>query len=330
MTRPEDYAKLPIIAVMIGDPAGIGPEVALKAAVDSELDGVCRPLLIGDIDSIRAAAELAAPSTDFVVLREFDDTVFASKKTVVLDPGGLSPLDYETGRPSAAAGSSVVKWVDLADKLAADGLLDGWIMGPVDSTSLKLAKAVESIDELQPKGTFMFRMSGRLRVVPLTEHIPLRDVPSTVTRESVLTLIRLVDRTLRKWGIQKPRIGVAGLNPHAMFEEDAAEVRPAVEDARALNIDVDGPIAPDSVFRHGLEGRYDTIVSMYHDQGQIALKSAAFEGACTVCLGVPYVRATVPHGTAMDIAGRNIAQHQSMLAAFRTAAALATGRGFLS
>jgi 4-phospho-D-threonate 3-dehydrogenase / 4-phospho-D-erythronate 3-dehydrogenase len=330
MIRSEQKMDLPIIAVMIGDSAGIGPEVAFKAALSGELAGVCRPLLIGDIASIRAASALTSPTAEFEVIDKFDATAFKSGKTVVLDPGDLGANDYRIGEPSAAAGQSVVKWINLADELARDDRLDGWIMGPVDSTSLKLAGAVDSIDDLQLKGTFLFRMSGRLRVVPLTEHIRIRDVSSTVTREAVLNLIQLVDRTLRDWGVAKPRIGVAGLNPHAMFEEDAEIVKPAVQDAQARGIDAHGPSAPDSIFRHGLEGRYDAIVSMYHDQGQIALKSAAFEGACTICLGVPYVRATVPHGTAMDIAGRNVAQHHSMLSAFRTAAALATGRGFLA
>jgi 4-phospho-D-threonate 3-dehydrogenase / 4-phospho-D-erythronate 3-dehydrogenase len=323
-------SSLPILAVMVGDPAGIGPEVAVKAASDASVRAVCRPLLIGDIASIRAAAKAAPLSGELVVIREFDAEAFAQTHIVVLDPHDLAPHEYETGRPSAAAGRAVVRWMALADRIAHDGSIGGWIMGPIDSTSLKLAGEVASIDDLQPDGTFMFRLSGKLRVVPLTEHIPLRDVPATVTHDAVLNLVKIVDERLRDWGIATPRIGVAGLNPHAMFEEERRIIGPAVDRARSLGIDAQGPVSPDSVFRHGLDGRYDAIVSMYHDQGQIALKSAAFEGACTLYLGVPYVRATVPHGTAMDIAGKNRAQHRSMAAALRTAAALAAKRGFLN
>jgi 4-phospho-D-threonate 3-dehydrogenase / 4-phospho-D-erythronate 3-dehydrogenase len=323
-------SPLPIIAVMVGDPAGIGPEVAVKAAVDPSVQAVCRPLLIGDLASACAAARQAAIPDELESICVFDPDVLVPSRIVVLDPHDLASHEYRVGHPSAAAGRAVVRWIALADQISHDGLIGGWIMGPIDSTSLKLAGEVSSIDDLQPDGTFMFRMSGKLRVVPLTEHIPLRDVAGTVTRDAVLNLIRLVSGRLNAWGIEAPKIGVAGLNPHAMFEEDATFIAPAVEDAKSEGIDAIGPVSPDSVFRHGLDGRYDAVVSMYHDQGQIALKSAAFQGACTVYLGVPYVRATVPHGTAMDIAGRNLAQHHSMAAALRTAAALASGRGFLN
>jgi 4-hydroxythreonine-4-phosphate dehydrogenase len=139
----------------------------------------------------------------------------------------------------------------------------------------------------------------------------------------------MLDANLRKWGLKKPRIAVAGLNPHALFEEDREEIAPAVKAARSQGIDASGPVAPDSVFRMTLEGRYDAVVTMYHDQGQIALKTAAFEGACTIYMGLPYVLLNVPHGSAFDIAGKGVAQHRSMLAAMKTAAALAAGRGFL-
>jgi 4-hydroxy-L-threonine phosphate dehydrogenase PdxA len=330
MARNEDERAVPIIAAMIGDPAGIGPEVAVKAIASGELQGRCQPLLIGNIASITAAAKRAALDLKFAVVDTVDDIAPVHGKTIVLDPGDLDEASYRMGEPSARAGEAVMNWISLADRLAGEGRLDGWIMGPIDTTSLKLAGVNNSVDGLQPPGTFMFRMSGQLRVVPLTEHIRMRDVPSTVTQQSVSDLIRLVDRTLHRWGVTSPRIGVAGLNPHAMFEEDVHEIAPAVELTRAEGINAEGPVSPDSIFRHGLDGHYDAIVSMYHDQGQIALKSAAFEGACTIYIGVPYVRVTVPHGSAMDIAGKNIAQHFSMLSAFRSAAALSAGRGFLA
>lgn len=329
MNDSDQRRALPIIAAMVGDPAGIGPEVAVKAIASRELLEICRPLLIGNIASIQAAAARASLDLEFEVVTDFDERAFVPHKTLVVDPGDLAEGEYVIGKPSAAGGRAVLNWISLSDRLAESGLLDGWIMGPIDSTSLKLAGVPDSVDGLQPPGTFMFRMSGRLRVVPLTEHIRIRDVPLAVTRESVSKLIELVDSTLRRWGISQPRIGVAGLNPHAMFEEDTQTVLPAVSDACAKGIDAYGPVSPDSIFRHGIDGDYDAIVSMYHDQGQIALKSAAFAGACTIYLGLPYVRLTVPHGTAMDIAGLNLAQHFSMLSAFRTCSALAVGDGFL-
>ncbi|HTW89154.1 MAG TPA: 4-hydroxythreonine-4-phosphate dehydrogenase PdxA [Candidatus Binataceae bacterium] len=319
----------PIIAAMIGDPAGIGPEVCAKAVATGEPQKLCRPVLIGDARAIASAIERSALSLGLQVVRTLEEARFDERAAVVLDPGDLRPGEYVTGQPSAAGGRAVVRWIRLADQLAQAHAIDGWIMGPVDSTSLKLANEIESIDDLQPPGTWMFRISGPLRVVPITEHIRLRDVPGTVTRAAVFDLIRLVDETLRRWGIAEPRIGVAGLNPHAMFEEDAERIAPAVSDAQQSGINCKGPISPDSIFRQGLDGHFDAIVSMYHDQGQIALKSAAFEGACTIYMGLHFVRLSVPHGTAMDIAGQGKAQHLSMLAAMKTAALLAAGGGFL-
>lgn len=322
-------SRRPIIAAMIGDPAGIGPEVCAKALATGEPQKLCRPVLIGDACAIASAIERSSLGLALQVVRTLAEARLDETAAVVLDPGDLRPGDYITGKPSAPGGRAVVRWIRLADQLAQARAIDGWIMGPVDSTSLKLAGEIESIDDLQPPGTWMFRISGPLRVVPITEHIRIREVPNTVTRKAVLDLIRLVDETLRRWGIASPRIGVAGLNPHAMFEEDAERIAPAVSDANQRGINCRGPVSPDSIFRQGLDGHFDAIVSMYHDQGQIALKSAAFEGACTIYLGLHFVRLSVPHGTAMDIAGQGKAQHLSMLAAMKTAALLAAGGGFL-
>ncbi|SRR5579875_1625356 len=324
-----DTRKRPIIATMIGDPAGVGPEVSAKAIATGEPQQLSRPILIGDTRAIEAAIAKSKLGIAIQPIRSIDEARFEERTVVVLDTGELHAGDYQTGEPSAAAGRAVVRWIRLADRLAEARAIDGWIMGPVDSTSLKLAGEIESIDDLQPPNTWMFRISGPLRVAPITEHIRIRDVPQTVTKEAVLNLIRLVDSTMRRWGIAAPRIGVAGLNPHAMFEEDKERIAPAVNEAKQAGINCRGPISPDSIFRMGLDGHFDAIVSMYHDQGQIALKSAAFEGACTIYLGLHFVRLSVPHGTAMDIAGQGRAQHLSMLAAMKTAALLAAGGGFL-
>jgi 4-hydroxythreonine-4-phosphate dehydrogenase len=325
----ESNSQRPIIAAMIGDPAGVGPEVCVKAIATGEPQRLCRPVLIGNKHSLNRAIETSGLNLTLQVVSSLDQARFDDRTAVVLDPGNLKSDEYSTGKPSAAGGRAVVRWMRLADELANAHAIDGWIMAPVDSTSLKLAGEVANIDDLQPPQTWMFRISGPLRVVPITEHIRIREVPKTVTREAVFNLIQRVDETLRRWGIAAPRIGVSGLNPHAMFEEDANEIAPAVREASACGINCKGPISPDSIFRQGLDGHFDAIVSMYHDQGQIALKSAAFEGACTIYLGLHFVRLSVPHGTAMDIAGKGQAQHLSMLAAMKTAALLAAGKGFL-
>jgi 4-hydroxythreonine-4-phosphate dehydrogenase len=317
-------SALPVVAATIGDPAGIGPEVCAKAA--AELQEHCRVLLIGDADAVREAMKISRIDLPFHRVSNSD---FDGEGIHVLDPGGVKPGYYSVGKPSAAAGSAVLDWLKLGSELGARGEIQGLVMGPVDGDSLKLSGKIKDVDDLQPPGTYMLRISGALRVVPITEHIRMRDVIATVKTARVLELIRMLDANLRKWGLKKPRIAVAGLNPHALFEEDREEIAPAVRAARDVGIDANGPIAPDSVFRMTLEGRYDAVVTMYHDQGQIALKTAAFEGACTIYMGLPYVLLNVPHGSAFDIAGKGVAQHRSMLSALKTAAALAAGRGFL-
>ena len=321
--------NLPTIAAMIGDPAGIGPEVCVKTIASRELASLCRPILIGDAAAVERAVKVCG-ATSKVTRIDAPDAQVGEDAIAVLDPGSLQPGDYTVGKASAKSGRAVVDWIRLGESLGASGRINGLVLAPVDSDSLKMGGVVKDIDDLQPPGTFMFRISGALRVVPITEHIRMRDIPATVKTDRIVHVIRMLDENMKRWGLPKPRIAVAGLNPHAMFEEDREEVAPAVAAAKRLGIDASGPISPDSVFRMVLDRRYDAVVTMYHDQGQVAVKTAAFEGACTIYMGLPYVMVNVPHGSAFDIAGKGIAQHYSMLAAMKTAAALAAGRGFLA
>lgn len=320
----------PIVASVIGDPCGVGPEVCLKALATGVPQAESRPLLIGSLAALEATR--AACALD-IELRPVQDPA-AARATPgavdVLDPGGLEPADVVFGRASARCGQAVLDWLALADRLGRAGQVRATIMAPVDSTAIRMTGAMQELDDLQPPGTYLLRVSGALRVVPIAEHVLMRNVPATVTRAAVGALIRLADQTLRSYGLSAPRIAVAGLNPHAMGPEEESELKPAVADARAAGIDARGPISPDAVFRQCLEGRHDVVVSLYHDQGQIALKTAAFAGACSIFIGLPYVHLSIPHGSAYDIAGLNRAQHHSMLSAMRTAAALAAGRGFLA
>jgi len=247
----------------------------------------------------------------------------------VLDDVPLDPAQIVFGRASAACGEAVLHWLDTAERLGRAGAVQASIMAPIDSTAIRLTGKLKELDDLQPAGTWLLRVSGALRVVPIAEHVLMRDVPATVTKDHVLTLLRLLNDTLRHFGLAQPRIAVAGLNPHAMGPEDREQIAPAVEQARTEGIVATGPVSPDAVFRQCIEGRHDAVVSMYHDQGQIAVKTAVFEGACSIYIGLPYVHLSIPHGSAYDIAGKGIAQHKSMLAAMLTAAALAGGRGFL-
>ncbi len=317
-----------LIATVIGDPAGIGPEVCVKAlAADSRRHPV-RHLLIGSIDAVRVAAAASGITSPIYKVDSPDAVSGAAGEIAVLDPGTLARAAWDIGQPGAASGRAVMEWIRLAEQLARNGEIDGWIMAPVDSQSLKSSGEIKSIDDLQPAGTYLLRVSPSLRIVPISEHISIAEVPATVSAGAVSALIALVDQTFRRWGVDAPRIGVAGLNPHAMGSEEGREIAPAVERERAAGRQVEGPVSPDSIFRLAMEGRYDVVISMYHDQGQIALKTAAFEGACTIFIGLDYVHLTVPHGSAMAIAGQGIAQYASMAAAMKMAESLCAGRGF--
>lgn len=331
--------ELPLIAIMIGDPAGVGPEVCVKALASctsigngdgnskDEQGGLCRPVLIGDIGVLKRAMAVAKVSLPLRVVATLEEPLTDENCVRVLDPGGFDVSACAFGLASAASGHAVLDWTALGTALGESGAIQGLVMAPMDSESIKLTGRIKHIDDLQPPDTFMFRMSGALRVVPLSEHLPLVDAIAMVKPGAVLKLIEVLNKNLCRWGLPQPRIAVAGINPHAMFPQDQQQIGPAIEQARQQGIDVSGPISPDSVFRMAIEGKYDAVVTMYHDQGQIALKTSNFEGACTVYLGLPYIMLNVPHGSAFDIAGTGIAQHESMLAAITTAARMASGQG---
>jgi 4-hydroxythreonine-4-phosphate dehydrogenase len=245
----------------------------------------------------------------------------------VFDDGSITLRDYTLGRPSAAGGRATSGWIDRAVTWAEAGKIDGFIIAPVDNGSFKLAGYPKPLPSMHPPGTYLLRMSGKLRFIPIGEHVMIRDLPAMVTKANVLRVISLIDEKLRRWGVPAPRIAVAGLNPHAAGAEDAAEIAPAVAEARALGLDVSGPHSPDTVFRRALHGEFDVVVAMYHDQGQIAIKTTGLEEACAIFVGLPYVRVGTPHGSAFDIAGQNKAQHGTMLTALNAAASLASGAG---
>lgn len=321
-------SRLPRIGVMIGDPGGIGPEVCIRALASGQPQRHGEIVLIGSAEVLRRVAKVTGVETPVTVVSSVEEAT-AAEGIAVIDPGAEAGAAFEIGKPSAQSGRAAKAWIDLAEQLSRDGALDGWIMAPVDTGSMRMAKVLHDLDDLQPEGTFMFRMSGPLRVVPIAEHLPIRKVAESVTVERIGHVARLTRDHLVRWGMTAPRLAVAALNPHGMFEEDRDVIAPAVAGLREEGLDITGPVSPDAVFRQCIEGRYDAVISMYHDQGQIALKTAAFAGACTVYLGLPFVQMSVPHGSAYDIAGKGIAQPDSMIAAMTTALSLAGGVAFL-
>ncbi|HEY3885475.1 MAG TPA: 4-hydroxythreonine-4-phosphate dehydrogenase PdxA [Vicinamibacterales bacterium] len=286
----------PAIGITVGDPAGIGPEIARKAAEDPRVLEICTPVLYG--------------------------------------PHGADQLaSFPPGQLSAAAGRAAYEAIVQSVTAATRGSIDAIATAPVNKEALALAGLpwkghTDLLAHLTgaPRVAMMFD-SDPLRVVLATVHVPLAQVPSLLTRELVDGVIALAARELPRFGVARPRVAIAGLNPHAgehgvIGREDEAILRPAAAAARAAGIDASGPWPADTVFHRAAKGEFDVVIACYHDQGLIPVKLLAFGRAVNVTLGLPIVRTSVDHGTAFDIAGRGVADHSSLVEAVRLAARL--------
>jgi 4-hydroxythreonine-4-phosphate dehydrogenase len=317
----------PTIGIIIGDPAGIGPEVVVKALTQEKPEA--NMILVGSAEVVKMAIDLVKAPFDVHRIQKLEDANFREGVLEVWDPGTLGPKDFELSKASEACGKAVALWLDMANTAAEEGRLQAVIMGPVNTDSLKMAHALEKIVGVETGKTYLFLITGPLRVVHLTDHIPLKQVVlEEVKKDKILKLIRLVDQSLKQWGIPNPRIAMAGLNPHAYGEEEEKEIKPAMAEAGKEGIPVIGPVPPDSVFRQCIDRQYDIVIAHYHDQGHIAVKTWGFSGNCALILGTPFLSLSVAHGTAFDIAWQGKADSAMMHSAICTAASLANGKGF--
>src|ERR1700754_847617 len=305
----------PLLGVTVGDPAGIGPEVTLKAAGDPRV-AVARLLAIGSLEALRAAAA-GVPHPP--ALR-----VVSSPGEARFEPGTLdvlpapSDVAVPVGQLSAEAGQIAFEGVELAVALALAG-------HPYPGHTEILADLTGTADFA------MMLTALKLRVVHVTTHVGIRKMLERVTTERVLTTIRLAPAAPRDMGIDKPTVGVAGLNPHAgeggLFgDEEAQVITPAIEQAKAEGIAASGPWHADTLFRRAVAGDFDVAIAMYHDQGHIAVKVLGFETGVNATIGLPIVRTSVDHGTAFDIAGTGKAGADSLVEAITVGAAMAQAR----
>ena len=290
----------PRIGITVGDPAGIGPEISIKAAADPKVLDLCEPVLYGPHDA-----------------------------------KALQP--FTPGQVSAEAGRAAYDAIVMAVEHARAGRIDAIATAPINKEAFALAGIpfkghTDLLAMLTKSGpAVMMFYAEQLRVVLATVHVALRDVPSLLTRELADFIIDITARELPRFGYPRPRIAVAGLNPHAgehgvIGSEDDAVLRPAVEAARGRGLDVNGPLPADTVFGRAARGDFDVVIACYHDQGLIPVKLLAFGRAVNVTLGLPIIRTSVDHGTAFDIAGRGVADHSSLVEAIGLAARLATAR----
>jgi len=314
----------PTIVVTIGDPAGVGPEVTLKALSNPAVQALASWMVVGD----RAALDTAGATCGIDP---------ASLPVALVDPQMIArPDEIHFGRLSASCGRAAVEYVRVATDLCLKSHADAMVTAPLNKEAVSMSGMVfsghtEYIAELcGATESRMLLSSKKLSVIHVTTHVSLRLAIESST-ERILRTIELGNEAMKLLGFDRPRIGVCGLNPHAgehgLFGSDEAErIVPAIGAARSKDLDVGGPDAPDTIFLRASRGAYDLVVAMYHDQGHIAMKLLDFENTVNVSLGLPIIRTSVDHGTAFDIAGQNQADPQNMIAALTMGAEMAMNR----
>ena len=322
------------LAVSIGDPAGIGPEIIAGAWEQRVAAGLPPFLAIGDARSIRAVWDgpIAVLSDPAAAAAAFNG---ALPLIQVDDPGEIVP-----GEPNLAGARCALDSLELAAGITRQGMASALVTGPVSKAQLfaigfTYPGQTEFVAErcgIAPANAVMMLAGPSLRTVPLTVHVPLAEVPRLVTADLIITRARITARALiRDYGIENPRLAIAGLNPHAgeqgtLGREEVEIIRPAIEALRAEGIDVIGPLPADTMFHAHARARYDVALCMYHDQALIPLKALHFDDGVNVTLGLPIVRTSPDHGTAFDIAGKGLATPSAMIAAIRMAGECAARR----
>ncbi len=318
----------PLLCVTLGDMNGVGPEVVLRAL--TTLGGAPRALVVADGTLLRQAAQAFAPGAALHALEPGRDLALRPEHLNYIDTGTGAGAHLTRGQASQAAGVEAVRAQDIAFSLARSGQVGASIMGPVNADSIGMSGLRKTAIDPELGPFYLFLASGSLRIAHLTDHMPLVEVcTNEVKQDRVMRLLKTLHASMVAWGQAAPRIAVAGLNPHCRGREDRDEIAPAVRQAREDGIDATGPVSPDAVFRDCIDGRYDAVAAMYHDQGHIALKSWGFSAGTTVFMGLPILHLTVAHGSAYDIAWQGTADPTPMVAAIQLAGSLASGRGFL-
>ena len=333
--------KLPTIAITTGDPAGIGPEVVLKALEDRELLNTARWLVIGDAAILNMVGkQMGLKLPDCVVQdgAQISAQWSCDKMTQVclLDLDQLVPCQFTVGELNAVCGRAALEYVRRATKLCLDGQADAMVTAPLNKEAVSLTDQsftghTEFIADLSEAAeSRMLLVNDRLRVIHVSTHCSLRNACELDTPR-ILRTIQLGNEALQSLGFAQPRIAVCGLNPHAgengLFgSEDLELIVPAIEAAQDRGMVCEGPFPADTIFIQAVRGAYDLVVAMYHDQGHVPMKLLDFENTINVSLGLPIVRTSVDHGTAFDIAGKNRADPSSMKAAMKLAVTLSQNR----
>lgn len=316
---------LPIVAIATGDPAGIGPELSLKAALDERVRGLCRPLLVGDPDVVARQAKSCGIGTDIRVVDDVAAAARAHRGVMLLACRSPEASEIAFGANSAASGRASLAAASTAIKAALAGKVDAVVAAPQNQTSIALAgiefdgypSFVARETGLDRNDVYLMLCFGETRIVHCTLHVSVREALEMITRERVGHVIAVADRTLKRLGIAEPTIHVGGLNPHAgeggLFgREEIDIIKPAIEDAKAAGIRVAGPFGADTMFH---EKGVDAFIVMLHDQGHITAKLLARRATAGLAIGSPILFSSVAHGSGHDIVGKGVADPTAMIEA---------------
>lgn len=327
----------PYIGITMGDPAGIGPEIILKALSRESIYRQAVPIVLGDGTILSRAKGYVGAAVD---IRRVDSPAQAIGRFGVVEVLDLRNVDPEMCIPgvlSAEAGRAAIAYVSKAIDLALAGELDAVVTAPINKEAMHRAGYPYAghteifAERTETRNYALMLVAGRFRVLHVSTHVSLREACERVKKERVLQVIRLAHAVGAVWRLETPRVAVAGLNPHAgeqgLFgQEERDEIAPAVTAARTEGIDASGPLPPDTLFHRALRGEFDFVVAMYHDQGHIPVKLSSFDRGVNVTVGLPIIRTSVDHGTAFDIAGKGTASPRSLLEAIRLAIRMARHR----
>lgn len=321
------------LLITMGDPGGVGPEIIVKALGAPGVRKSCIPIVIGDISVMSRALRLLKGPRKLREIASPDEVEKNGRSINIVNihDSGLTPTSCN--KPTAAHGEACVRYLKKALDFLMRGKADGMVTAPISKESLKMARFswpghTEMLAELSRTKQFaMMLVGGPLRVILVTIHTALKDVPDLITRQRIFSVIQLAKKACDLLNIRSPRIGVAGLNPHAgeagiFGREEITQIAPAIRQAQRNGIPVSGPYPPDTIFHKAYRGEIDIVVCMYHDQGLIPLKMIAFEKGVNVTVGLPFIRTSPDHGTAYDIAWKGKADPSSMIEAIKLAAKL--------
>jgi 4-hydroxythreonine-4-phosphate dehydrogenase len=340
----------PTLAITIGDPAGIGPEIVAKTLADKETYRICKPVVVGDRDAMMMGIEVAGVSLEINTIESMSGARNHVGVIDLFDLANIDPDKVEMGKPRAMTGAASAQYVMFAADLALANKVDGIVTAPLNKEAMHLGGYnypghTELLAEKSGTEDYaMMLVSGNLRVIHATTHVPFRDIIENLTPERIGTTIRIANNACTSMGIEHPRIAVAGLNPHSgdggLFgDEEERIIQPAIDAARAEGLNVDGPVPPDTVFGKAAGGLYDIVVALYHDQGHIPVKLIGMKyddatgqwgsiSGVNVTLGLRFIRTSVDHGTAYGKAGRRegTASPQSLKEAIELAVMMAGAR----